>query len=131
MPSNKHPVCILKVVPQIFRFPTDIAFVSGKFVFDFVTSATGMTKISMKNSKCAMSKQKKKDFRPSRYKKHERKKKARGERAEKRARVEKLQKKMKNCQKMKKDQQKDYRNVVSSPWESNNICRILPGAKYG
>ena len=96
-----------------------------------VTSATGMTKISMKNSKCAMSKQKKKDGRPSRYKKHERKKKARGERAKKRARVEKLQKKMKNCQKMKKDQQKDYRNVVSSPWETNNICTILPGAKYG
>ena len=42
-----------------------------------------MTKILMKNSKCAMSKQKKKDGRPCRYKKHERKKKARGERAKK------------------------------------------------
>ena len=31
--------------------------------------ATGMTKISMKNSKCAMSNQKKKDGRPSRNKK--------------------------------------------------------------
>ena len=40
-----------------------------------VTSATGMTKISIKNSKCAMSKQKKKDGRPSRYKKHEEKRK--------------------------------------------------------
>ena len=54
-----------------------------------VTSVTGMTKISMKNSKCAMSKQKKKDGRPSRYKKHERKKNTRGERARNRARVEK------------------------------------------
>ena len=54
-----------------------------------------MTKISMKNSKCAMSKQKKKDGRPSRYKKkHERKKKTRGERARNRTRVKKLQKKM-------------------------------------
>ena len=64
-------------------------------------------------------------------KKHERKKKTRGERAKNRARVKKLQKKMKNCQKMKKHQQKDYRNVVPSPWEINNICRALPEANYG
>ena len=96
-----------------------------------VTSATGMTKISMKNSKCAMSKQKKKDGRPSRYKKYERKKKTREERARNRARVKKLQKKTKNCQKMKRHQPKNYRNVVPTPWEINNICRALPEAKYG
>ena len=55
----------------------------------------------------------------------------RGERARNRARVKKLQKKMKNFQKMKKHQQKDYRNVVPFPWEIKNICRALAEAKYG
>ena len=64
-------------------------------------------------------------------KKSEQKERPRGGRARNRARVKKLQKKMKNCQKMKKHQQKDYRNVVPSPWEIDHICRALPEAKYG
>ena len=40
-------------------------------------------------------------------KKNEQKERPRGDRARNRARVKKLQKKMKNCQKMKKHQQKD------------------------
>ena len=78
-----HPLGI-----TILSFAEDDKLRSG----EDVTSATGMTKISMKNSKCAMSKLKKKVGRPSRYKRRERserKERTRGERARNGARARK------------------------------------------
>ena len=86
----------------------------------------------MKNSKCATSKQKNQNGRPSRYKeKHEQKKTPRRERAEIRARDRKMPKNMKNCKKVEKCQQTDYRNVVPSPWEANYTDESESEAKHG
>ena len=59
------------------------------------------------------------------------KKRPRGKRAENRARDRRLPTKMKNCKKIEKRQQKDYRNVVPSPWEANYTDEALPETKYG